>query len=55
MSAFLIKISSPDGPVTKEDIEEAMMWMTNHDGIAWRALITVEEVERDYRLPKDIK
>lgn len=53
MSKFVIEISSPDGPVTKQEIEDAMNWMTNHDGKAFRALITVTEIERDYRLAKE--
>lgn len=52
MSKFMISVSSPDGATTKEEIEEAMNWMINHDGKAWRASITVTEIERDYRLPK---
>lgn len=50
MAKFLIETTSPDGPVSKEEIEAAMRWMQNHDGIAWRGVITVTEIERDYRL-----
>lgn len=51
MAKFLIETCSPDGPVTQDEIEEAMRWMQNHDGSAWRGFIKVTEIERDYRLP----
>lgn len=52
MAKFLIQTASPDGPITKEEIEAAMFWMQNHDGVGFRCMIIVTEIERDYRLPK---
>lgn len=52
MAKFMVETSSPDGPVTKEEVEAPMAWMCNHGGVAFRGLVTVTEVERDYRLPK---
>lgn len=53
MSKFLIEIDSPDGPVTKEEIRKCLNWLMNHDGVAWRGMYRVEEIQRDHRLPPD--
>lgn len=45
MAKFLVNIISPDGPFTKEEIEQALMWLCNHDGIAIRSIFTVTELE----------
>lgn len=50
MAKFLIETTSPDLPIKKEEIEKAMLWMTNHDGTAFRCFIKVTEIEKDYRL-----
>lgn len=50
MAKFLIETHSPDGPITKKEIEAAMLWMQSHDGIAFRCVTVVTELERDYRL-----
>lgn len=45
MSKFLIDIFSPDGEFTKEDIETALKWLMNHDGVAIRGFFDVEKVK----------
>ena len=42
---FEIDIISPDGKFTKEEIELALMWLCNHDGVAIRATYKVKELE----------
>jgi Holliday junction resolvase RusA-like endonuclease len=48
MTRFLIEAHSPDGYVSAGEIEDAMRWLQNHDGVAWRGYINVTEIEEDY-------
>lgn len=43
MAKFIIDIFSPDGEFKEFEIEKALAWLCNHDGIAIRALYTVKE------------
>jgi len=42
---FMVDAMSPDGPITKEDIESAMRWLYNHDGVVIRGIWEVKEIE----------
>lgn len=45
MSKFVIDINSPDGEFQKFEIENALSWLMNHDGIVIRGLFKVTEVD----------
>lgn len=47
MSKFLIEISSPDGKFQEFEIEKALNWLCNHDGIVIRAIYTVKEIKEN--------
>lgn len=43
MAKFIVDISSPDGKFIKEEIESALNWLMNHNGIMIRGFYKVEE------------
>lgn len=45
MAKFIVDISSPDGKFQKFEIEKALAWLMNHDGIVIRGFYTVTELK----------
>lgn len=45
MAKFIVDVMSPDGPFTKEDVESAIRWLYNHDGIMIRGFWEVKECQ----------
>lgn len=47
MAKFIVDIFSPDGEFQEFEIEKALSWLMNHDGIAIRGFFTVTKVEKN--------
>lgn len=55
MAKFIIDISSPDGKFVKSEIEKALAWLMNHDGVAIRGFYSVEEITDEIPYKKQNK
>ncbi len=55
MAKFEIEINSPDRKFLKYEIEKALIWLMNHDGIEIRGSFTVKETDSwiDLYFPKN--
>lgn len=45
MAKFEIEVFSPDGEFQEFEIEKALMWLFNHDGVAIRGFYKVKKME----------